>query len=1086
MLRMNGIAARLISAFIAILGGVPAQTVTGTFVGLITDTSQAAVPGAAVEFTDVQRGTVKSTVAGPDGTYTLPYMQPGQYRVRITAQGFKLFERSEIELRVGSTVRVDATLEVGNITESVTVTQSAPLLQTDKSEIARYIDPKAIVDLPRLGRNYQTTLLLIPGASIPANYWSPENSYNSQVGNGNQDTVVNGTPISANSYLMDGVLNKENVLSTTAIIPPPEAIGELQITTSNYDAESGTVGGALVNVITKSGTNEWHGTASLYHTDSGLNAKNYFAPRKPRQTRNQYVATLGGPIKKDATFFFGDFQGNNMRIGRAGALFTLPVDAYRRGDFSLARFPVYDPLTGASNGAGRQQFAGNIIPANRLSPVALRIMERIPLPQSSAMANNYAASTRFSLDNYSTDVRVDHRFGSRTSAFLKYSYFQFSDQDPGIFGEFGGPTGSNVGVINIASGRNQGAVINATHTLSPSLLTEARAGFSRTFSDANGPGWDKQTAAELGISGVFNGDLRTTGGLPLFNITGFPSIGIPAQLPATQITETYTLVNAWTKILSRHSFKWGTDIRRIRGDLLQGNSGTRGTFTFTPSVTGSLGGPATDFSNAFAAFMLGAPDYIQRTVPLGFPTSIGYQFMWYGQDTWQVNKKLTLNIGLRYELWSAPGSRRPGGQANYQPDSNTVWIGGLGNIPKSAGVQWDKNNWAPRIGFAYRARHHTVIRGGYGLSYFAHTFGFYGATLGGMYPVTINAAYGVLNDYLPEGNIATVPMPTGPPVPANGILAPAPDLIYWYIPNKSQFPYVASWNMTVQQALPLDVSLEVSYVGNHGFHQPVQYDTNQSPPGTGAAGRVLFRAYGRMSATPVRATIRDSNYHSLQVLAKRQFQNSLYFQAAYTFSRALDNMQVSSLWAPEGYDYGPTANSSAHLFVFSHVYELPFGPGKRHLSRGLLAHILGNWAFNGVLVAKTGNFFGVTADAAALAAVGAANRPNVIKPVAYPKGVGPNARWFDTTAFARPPALQFGNAGKNILVGPGLVNYDASIFRNFRLQETWRLQLRGEFFNITNTPHFNNPIANFELPAFGSINSAFGERRIQLGAKLEF
>jgi carboxypeptidase family protein len=1078
--------ARLIVSTLAVLGCMQAQTVTGIFVGLVTDTSQAVIPGAVVEFADMQRGTSRKTIAGPDGAFTLPYMQPGQYQVRITATGFKVFERSNIELRVGSTVRINATLELGNLTESVTVTQSAPLLQTDKSEIARYIDPKAVVDLPRLGRNYQTTLLLIPGANIPANYWSPENSYNSQVGNGNQDTVVNGTPVSANSYLMDGVLNKENVLSTTTIMPPPEAIGELQVTTSNYDAESGTVGGALVNVITRSGTNDYHGTASLYHTDSGLNAKNYFVARKPRQARNQYVATLGGRIKKDSTFFFGDFQGNNMRIGRAGALFTLPVSAYRQGNFSQARFPIYDPLSGAANGSGRQQFAGNLIPAGRLSPVAMKLLEGIPQPQSAATANNYAASTHFSLDSYSTDVRLDHRFSPATNAFIKYSYFQFNDTDPGIFGEFGGPTGSNVGVINIAHGRNQGASLNATHVFSPSLLTEGRVGFSRAFSDSNGPGWDKQTASQLGISGVFNGDLRTTGGLPLFNVTGFPSIGIPGQLPATQITESYTLVNAWTKIQSRHTFKWGTDIRRIRGDLLQGNSGTRGTFTFTPSLTGTLGGPATDFSNAFAGFMLGLPDYIQRTVPLGFPTSIGYQFMWYGQDTWQISKKLTLNIGLRYELWSAPGSRKPGGQANYQPDTNTVWIGGLGGIPKSAGVQWDQNNWAPRVGFAYRARNNTVIRGGYGLSYFAHTFGFYGATLGGMYPVTINAAYGVLNDYLPEGNIATVPMPTGPPVPANGILSPAPDLIFWYIPNKSEFPYVASWNITVQQALPLDVSLEVSYVGNHGFHQPVQYDTNQSPPGTGAAGRVLFRAYGRTSATPVRATIRDSNYNSLQVLAKRQFKNSLYFQGAYTFSRALDNLQVSSLWAPEGYDYGPTGGSSAHIFVFSHVYELPFGPSKKYASRGLLSHLVGNWALNGVLVAKTGNFFGVTADAAALSAVAAANRPNVVKPVNYTKGVGPSGFWFDTSSFARPVPLQFGNAGKNILVGPGLINYDTSIFRNFQLAETWRLQLRGEFFNVTNTPHFNNPVANFELPAFGSINSAFGERRIQLGAKLEF
>jgi hypothetical protein len=1062
-----------------------AQSVSGTFVGVVTDSSQATVPGAQVEFVDVQRGTVKKVIAGQDGTFSAPYMQPGEYRVQITAPGFKTFQRSGITLSLGTTVRLDATLQLGEVSEAVTVASTTALLQTDRSALERSIEPKAVTDLPRLARNYKTSLLLIPGAGIPANYWTPENSYNSQNGNGDTDTPVNGTPATANSYLMDGILNKENILSNTMILPPPEAIGEVQVTTSNYDAESGTAGGAMVNVVTKAGTNDYHGNTSLYHTDSGLGAKNFFAPRKPRQTRNQYVATLGGPVQHDKTFFFADFQGNNMRIGRAGALFTLPNDAYRSGNFSQARFPIYDPATGNPDGSGRQQFPGNIIPTNRLNPVALNLVKILPQPMNSSLSNNYAASTLFALDSYSTDVRLDRRFGSNTNVFVKYSYFQFNDTDPGIFGEFGGPNGSNTGVINLAKGRNQGLSLNGTHSFSPSLIMEARIGFARAFSDANGPGWDKQTAEAVGISGVYNGDLHTTGGLPLFNIAGFPSIGVPGQLPTTQITETYNIVNTWTKIHGRHTFKWGTDDRKIRGDLLQGNSGTRGNFAFAPSVTGTRGGPATDFSNTFASFMLGLPDFIQRSVPLAFPTSIGYQYTFFGQDTWQVSKKLTRNIGLRYELWSAPNARRPGGQANYQPQNNTVLIAGLGDVPLSAGVKWDKNNFAPRIGFAYRPTNKTVIRGGYGLSYFTHTYGFYGGTLGGMYPSTINASWGVQNDYLPEGNIKVVPMPDAPPVPANGIM-PAPELTYWFIPDDTQFPYVASWNFTVQQALPGDISLETSYVGNHGFHMPVQVDINQSAPGTGANGRLLYRAFGRTSLTPCRCSDKDSNYNALQVLAKRQFHNGLYFQAAYTYSRALDDMQISSYWAPPGYDYGPTAGQAAHMFVLSHVYELPFGPGKKYVTHGVLSHIVGNWALNGIFVTKTGNWMGVTADAAALNAVGAANRPSVVKPATYPKEVGPGTHWFDPAAFQRPAPLTFGNAGKNILVGPGLIDYDASIFRTFAFTERLRLQFRGEFFNITNTPHFNNPNGSFESPAFGTVTSAFGERRIQLGVKLDF
>jgi len=1072
--------------FALALATLHAQTVNGTFVGLVTDSSKAVVPNAQIEFTDMDRGLVTRTTSGSDGTYTVPYLLTGRYSVRITAPGFKTFGRTGIDLALGSTVRVNAILEPGNVSESVTVTSTTPLLQTDRSDVSRLIDEKAVVDLPRQGRNYQTTLLLIPGSGIPANYFTPENSYNSQSLNGNQDTQVNGTIVAANEYKMDGILNKENVLSTTMIMPPPEAIGEIQVSTSNYDAEQGTVGGALVNVITKSGTNDHHGSAAFFHTDSGMDARNFFATRMPRQNRDQYDATFGGPIQRDKTFFFADFMGNNMRIGRTGALFTLPTDEYRQGNFSSSAFPIYDPLTGNPDGSGRQQFPGNMIPANRLSPVALAILKNIPEPLNGNSQSNYASSTLFSLDSYSTDIRVDRRFGQNTNVFLKYSYFTGSDSNPGIFGDFGGPTGSNATVVNIANAQNQGASLNGTHSFSPTLLTEARIGFGRQFSTANGPGWDKQTAAQLGIEGVYTGDLKTTGGLPLFNVTGFPSIGLPGQLPTEQITETYSLVNTWTKIHNKHTFKWGIDFQKLRGDLLQGNSGTRGAFTFSNSVTGTKGGPQTDYSNAFASFMLGLPDYIQRTVPLGFPTSLGYQYMFFGQDTWQITPKLTLNLGLRYELWSPTFARKPGGQANYQPQDNTVLIAGLGNIPMSAGVQWDKNNWAPRLGFAYRPNSSTVLRGGYGLSYFTNAFGFYGATLSGMYPVVINQAYGVLNDFLPEGNINFVPLPTGPPIPSNGILNPAPDQIYWFYPDNQQYPYLASWNFTVQQALPAQISLEVSYVGNRAFHQPVQVDVNQSAPGTGAAGRLLFEKFGRTSVTPERGNFRDSNYNSLQVLVKRRFMNGMYFQLAYTWSRGLDNEQISSYWAPSGYDYGPTAGLNAQTLVVSHVWELPFGPGKKLLSHGLASHILGSWSLNGIFIAKTGNWFGVSADASTLNAVSASNRPNIVKQVSYPQQAGPGAYWFDPSAFAAPASLQFGNIGKNTLVGPGLINYDGSIFRNFKIMERMNFQLRGEFFNVTNSAHFNNPTGTFGNPSFGSVTSAYGERRIQIGGKIEF
>lgn len=1094
------------------------QAVTGSIVGSITDNNGAAVPGAKVTITETNTGIVRNVTTNEDGSYVMPYLPPGSYRLEVEKSGFKKFAQTNIPLATGDKLRVNVALEVGQLTETVEVSTTASLLQTESAEVNQSFEAKKIAELPLNGRNFQSLLTLVPGVQ-------PSNA---QVGvfdnpQGTQFLQVNGQNNSANNFQIDGVDNNEPLLGLVVQIPPAEAIQQFSVSTSNYDAEFGRAVGAVVNVTTKPGTNEFHGSLFEFHNNSAFKARNFFQLqgqrnsdgklKTPNAIKNQYGGTFGGPIIQNRTFFFGDYQGQNQRISRVPIVTTVPTQAFRNGDFSAlpANTFIYDPGTDINNPialASRQPFTGNRIPTNRLSPVAQNILKFIPLPNLPGINNNYLApAIPFELDTHSFDARVDHQFSDRMNFFVKYNYFQSRMADPGLFGEAGGPTATgDANSLASGKGRNQVVTLNLTRTFSSTLTTEARFGFTRYFIDARGPGFDKDLSKDVGINGS-NDTGPAHKGLAIIAIDGFPQIGMSTNMPTINADNIFNWINNWTKVSGRHTLKWGADIRRQRLDRLQiqGTSsfGPRGRFAFAPGTT--LGGvtQANTLGNSFASFMLGLPDVIGRAIFTTTPTNRSSNLFFFGQDTWQVNRKLTLNLGLRYEIYTPITSRLPAGQGNYDPETNNLLVAGVGQVGLSAGVKMDKNNFAPRVGFAYRFgdKDRNVIRGGFGISYFTARFGFTGGTLSTSFPVIADQQIGVAADNRAAGPFNNIPAFTPIPIPSSGIINPAPNIGLFAIPFENNMPQVLSYNLTAQREIMPDLSVEVSYVGNRGYNQPYNRQLMASQPGTGLAGVPLNQKFGRTATTTLRAYGVDSWYNALQASVEKRLTKNYSFTAAYTWSRSIDyTSNNGGLGNPIVLAFNKAVSDfdRKHGLTLSHLIELPFGRGQKFLSSGPASVILGGWQLNGIFQAFSGRPFSVTMSNAQLnGGPSNAQRPDQLRYPSISGLVGTGTQWFDVTAFAAPPATpaRYGTAGRNTLRGPELINYDFSVFKSFAITEKTRLEFRTEFYNLTNTPHFGQPAGNFSTPGtFGSITSTIaasgvggaGEREVQFALRFLF
>jgi hypothetical protein len=1078
---------------------VHAQAVSGTVVGTVTDSSGAVVPSAKITLLETNTNISRSIATNESGNFSFVNVPQGSYTVTIEQQGFRKATRENVEVTINSTVRVDLQLQPGQISEQITVTAALPDLQTDRTDTGRKIEARQVAELPLTqSRNFQGLVNLVPGAARAQRNHSE--FFNS---NDSMQSRVNGQARLANNIQFEGVDNNHRTGLLTVYIPPAEAIQTVDVTTSNYEAELGRAGGAVMNVTLKSGTNDFHGSLYEFNRVSKLAARRTDLTAKPPITYNYFGATGGGSIIKDRTFYFADYLGIRDHLGK-GHRTTVPTSAFRRGDLSASPTIIYDPGTGDPNGANRQPFAGNIIPASRISPIAMRLNSLIPGPTSeNATGVNFEGSTVRAKEINGFDGKLDHNFTENKRLSFRYSFQRAELNDPplGGYGLAGGPANGGFAGTGVTTTHTAG--LNYTWVLSPTLITDFRVGLSRYRNDAYATDFGTNASDEAGIRGVNISDL--TSGLVNIDISGYsnPVVGYSLSLPWIRFETNWNFVNNWTKMLGNHTIKFGVDSRFNRDGLFQTQVySLRGQYRFRTGQTGRNGDSNQGFANAYAAFLLDLPNDYGRDLLSAFPEYVQFPLFSYIQDKWQVTQKLTLDIGVRHELYPPATPKQTGGFSNYDIDTNSLIIAGIGNNPRDLGRKNYLANFAPRIGISYRLSDKTVIRSGYGISYIPYPDNRYAYN----FPVRQNNAFNPVNSFVAAGKMADgLPAPLPFSIPADGIIRNAPNQNYEVVPLDYHEGYIQSYNLAVQRSLPFNFTLDVAYVGNKGTRVSQQYNANAGLVlGAGRDGRPLWSRFRRDTDTNISFIGTSTNYNSLQAKFDRRFSGGFQLTTAYTWSKSIDYSQDNGGFA---YYINPQRSRARsdfdrrHMFNQSYIWELPFGKNKPFVTEGFLSHLLGGWQVSGILTMMSGQALNISAPNATLNAPGNSNNPNYTGSGGLPvsgdinfRATGRNqASWFDTSVFQAPAANTFGNIGRNAFSGPGFFNLDLSGFRRFKVAERWTLEFRAEAFNFTNTPQYPNPDGGFGNATFGQITNAAignsadgGSRQIQLGVRLLF
>ncbi len=1062
-----------------------AQVLKAQIVGTVTDQTGAIVQGAKVTLVETTTNFQRGGESNESGNYFFVNLDPGVYRLEVQKEGFSKAVRGAIDLQPNTTARANFELTPGAISQVVDVRASVTLLQTDRADTGGKIEQRLLQNAPLLwNRNYQGLLLLIPGVGRP---FRPHSVfYNSQ---DSLSVRVNGQGRQFNNFQIEGIENKIDNGNLTALVPPVEAIQTVDISTSNFDPEFGNAGGAVTNVTLRSGTNDLHGSVFHFHRNENLQARNTFALSKAPTVYNQFGGTIGGPIKRDKMFFFGDFQGSRDHTGNVNRA-TIPSVLFRRGDLSGGPTILYDPATGDPSGRGRAQFPGRQIPASRISPISRRILEFVLPPNLAAGEGqvNFEKNSVLEKTINAFDVKYDWVITGNDRLAVRYSFQKARVFDPGLYGPnsgiYGGPREG--GFSGSGPARTQSPGITFSKVFSPTLVWESRFGVVRNRNDAINQDRGLKTSEEIGIRGV-NLD-EWTSGLTEIRINGYttPVVGFSPSLPWARSVTTFGFVNNFSKTRDNHIFRFGMEIRRERNDLLQTQTfNPRGRFEYEPGQAADAGDTRQGFANAFAAFLLDAPNRSGRDLPFVFPARRELIYNLYFQDKWQVTPKLTLDLGLRYEIELGSRPRFAGGFSNYNYFNNTLELAGLGSNPLRLGGT--NYNAGPRFGIAYRVTDKTVARAGYGISYFPRRMA------QSNFPILQNNGFPAANGFVSSPVSMTTGFPafTAFQLPNDGIIRnPNPNNSFGNTPPSLASPYVQSWNFAMQRSLPSDFTLDLAYVGNRGVNNQSGYNLNASmTPGTGNNGRPLFQAFRRVAdtITPVGT---NTWYHSLQAKFDRRFTRGMMVTTAYTWSKGLnlaeDNGDIS-LPISVPLNKGRMQDNRTHTFVQSYIYELPFGKNKRWAESGPGALLAGGWQFQGVITLMTGEWLTPNTSGALINAPGNAARPNVIGAVQYPRRYGRGEKFFDPSAFVNPAQNTLGNAGRGIICGPGLRELSASLFRDVSLREGLVLTLRFESFNLSNTPYYNNPNVTFTSAQFGEINTAQAtQRQLQLGVTLRF
>lgn len=1108
-LKIYGTSAVFLLTIILTLQPAAAQVLYGNIVGTVKDPQGANLPGVSVTLTNTGTGLKLDTTTDETGSYDFRNLLPGNYDMTLSRSGFKQLQQTAIVVKAGDPKRLDAALEIGGAQETVTIEANAATLQTEKADLHTELGGTEVTSLPlNQYRNYQQLLNLVPGAT-------PTQFQNAEIDTPGRSlrTWVNGVQPNSNTTRVDGAVSVNVWLPHHAgYIQSAETIETVNIATNNFDADQGMAGGAAQTVVTKSGTNEFHGSGFWFINNDKLNANSYFNNafnlRRPPLDRDIFGGTLGGPILKNKLFFFGsteyfrDRRTSNVNYG-------VPTDRMRNGDFSevaakYSNFKLFDPTTGGSGGTGRQQFANFIIPTARISPIAQKILNLYPKVNTpndlngNLLPDDYVQERLVKVNRGNYDGKLSWQRTKAHSIWAKFSTLR-----------------ANV-VSNFSLGFDQGSLgdtkvyvgsLGHTWTLSPTLLLDGNFGYYRQDQQVTGPDYGKNYGIELGIPGTNDPkDIRASG-LPTF-ANGYDIGTTPNWMPLFRKELNYSFSSALTKVFPKHEVRGGVDIVKLELNHRQaefGDYGLKGGFGFSGSTTGAAGYAAQQW-NSFAAFLLGLPSFYSKDVQTETMTGREWQHALYVRDRWRATQNLTLNLGLRLEHYPLM-TRAKSGIERLDYSTYTVLLGGRGSVPKDVGLKLRTWYLTPRVGLAYRLGDKSVIRAGYG-----HTINPlpWSRPLRGSFPYDIT-----FNNTAEQFGYATT-LATGiPPVPIPDTSAgqvPLPRGVFMRSPNNGTefFPgagkgldraTIKQYNITFERRLPGDVIVEVGYVGTRTDGGYADLNINYGEPGGGNASRKYFALAGSTAINDWAARTK-SRYNSLQVAINRPLHNGLLLKGAYTLSRAKD-MADEDGWTgldynnPLVYDLNFTTAGfdRTHVFQMGFVYELPF----LRSNNDLAGRVLGGWQLNGIFGAYSGTPFSIGGSNTALNCPSCG--PVRININGDPKPTGEvgssTATYYDKSLFSQPTGLGkegFGTSGRNRFRRPSVWNLDLSLFKRFRIGERVQPEFRVEAANVFNHTNWGAPVTSFTAPNFLQFVPANtetntntpGARRVQLGLRVTF
>jgi hypothetical protein len=1081
-----------------------AQAVSGTVLGRVRDSSGGALAGATVTLVNEGTGFSRTVATDTSGEYTAPLMPTGTYIVSCEMSGFKKVSVANVHVGVDQKVRTDLKLELGQMSEAVTIQAETPLIQTSSSELGTTVANTQIEALPLNGRNFVSLTRTIPGVLRPppgANI-DGAGSLAWRAGSG---FSANGHRPRDNSYLLDGVDNNETWLQTVVVFPSIEALDEFKMQTSTYSAEFGKSLGGVVNIQIKSGANQVHGDAFDFERNSALDANNFFNNRagraKPEFKQHQFGATLGGPIINDRTFFFADYQGLRINQGQT-YVSTVPSLLMRQGNFSEINRVIYDPLTG-------QPFPGNIIPTSRFDPASANIISQLyPTPNAAGThastgqtISNYVNNPVLERQDNQFDVKLDHNVSANNHAFVRYSFEKTHRFLPATLphGDAGFTFGAGNGNI-----KAQSLALNDTHSFSTSLINEFRFGWS-AVSFLNTPiDYGTNPAAAVGIPGINLN--QSTSAMTMLNFSNIRNLGANGNVPLITNQNDFQVFDSITRVSGRHTMKAGGSITWRSREILNADS-IVGQFVFDNNPTSNCGGilngckvnSATGFD--VASFLLGYASQKNRNLfDAKTYTEKRPEYALYAQDDWRATSKLTVNLGLRWDLF-VPWVEKDDRQSNFDVTTGKFVIASpnavMGGVNVGRYLQtYSKTDFGPRFGFAYdmTGDGKTVLRGGVGK--------FWNFTPGGtsssksqnppflQSTALRNGTFG-LNLKVSDG------LPPPPGVDPNRVPAGATRSVF---DRDFRDAYSTNFNINVQRQLGRDYMLEIAYVGTRARQMLLKTNENQAPPVLGVTNPNINRPFFSIDpALGDLGTVTSTgflNYNGLLVKFQRRFVNGFSFMNSYTYGLAIDlssdndgGVALTNTYNP-GYNRGPADYDVKHTFVSNWIYALPFGKESKW----------GGWQVSGILYARTGRALTVTQSQAVLSTGTNASQQQNNRPNRIGDGRASNPtidQWFDPTAFQVVPetTATFGTAGRNIMRGPGYFDIDLNLVKHTKFGRVEH-ELRVEAFNVLNHPAFADPGLTFGTSSFGVISAMLPnpacatcgttERQVQLSMKLRF